>query len=142
LEIEKEAVIEVLQTYNRATEEENFAGILPTLSQNVFFYGTDSAEVIKDLNEFKKKITDQFNSVDKMKYGEMTDISIQMDPYANFASIIYGLPVELEMKGIKSKMFLRGARTLMKEDGRWVIVSGIIGVAGGTVSTHTDTIPN
>lgn len=142
IKAEEEEITEVIMTYNKASEDENFAGILPTLADNVNFFGTDSADVIKNLNDFKKKMTDQFNEVDKMKYGEMTDVFIQMDPYGNFASIIYGLPLSIEIKGVKQDLFLRGARTLKKEDGRWVIVSGIIGVAGGTEPAAVDTIQN
>ena len=129
---EKEAVKQVLKAYNKAFEEQNFAGILPTLSQDVIFFGSDSAEVVSSLNDFKKKITEQFKTVEKTKYGEMTDVSIQMDPYGTFASIIYGIPMNIIIAGKQSHMFLRVARTLKKEENRWVIVSGIIGVAGGT----------
>ena len=129
---EKEAVIEVMKAYNKAFQEKNFAGILPTLSDDVIFFGTDSSEVIKSLAEFKKKITDQFNSVEKMVYGEMTDVSVQMDPYGTYSSIIFGMGVNITYQGKSERMFLRAMRTLRKEDGKWVIVSGIIGRAGGT----------
>lgn len=140
IEKEKEAVIEVLQIYNKAFEAKDFAGLLPTLSQEVNFFGTDSAEVITSLNEFKKKITQQFNDVDELKYGPMTDIFIQMDPYGNFANIMYGQKVTVSIKGSIQHMFIRGSRTLKKEKGNWVIVSGIIGVAGGTFATNTDSL--
>lgn len=129
---EKESVKQVIKVYNKAIEEENFAALLPTLSQDVSFFGTDSAEIITSLNEFKKKITDQFKQVENTKYGPMSDISIQMDNYGTYASIIFGMPVDMLLNGVPIHMFLRVARTLKKEDGKWVIVSGIIGVAGGT----------
>lgn len=137
---EKEAVKQVLKAYNKAFEDQNFAGILPTLSQDVIFFGTDSADVITSLNDFKRKITEQFKNVSNTKYGEMTDVSIQMDPYGYLASIIYGIPVNLTIGGKQEHMFLRVARTLKKEDNKWVIVSGIIGVAGGT-NTFTPVMP-
>ena len=140
LATEKESVLEVIKAYNKASQEKDFAGILPTLSDDVVFFGTDSAEVIKNLNEFKAKITEQFNNVDEIRYGEMSDVSVIIDPYGNFASVIYGMPLTVVMGNVIEKMFVRVARTLRKEDGRWVIVSGIIGVARGTTSTVKDTV--
>lgn len=138
IENEKEAILEVLKSYNTAFQQKDFAGILPTLADDVVFFGTDSSEVIKNLNEFKQKITEQFNDVDEMRYGEMTDVSIQIDPYGHFASIIYGMPLTVVKDNKIEKMFVRVARTLRKEDGRWVITSGIIGVARGTSLAHAD----
>ena len=140
IEQEKQAVIDVIKAYNKASQEKDFAGILPTLADNVVFFGTDSAEVIKNLNEFKAKITEQFNEVDEMRIGEMTDVSVIIDPYGNFASVIYGMPLTVVIDNVMEKMFVRVARTLKKEDGRWVIVSGIIGVARGTSSAVADTL--
>ena len=130
----------MIKAYNKASQEKDFAGILPTLADNVVFFGTDSAEVIKNLNEFKAKITEQFNEVDEMRIGEMTDVSVIIDPYGNFASVIYGMPLTVVIDNVMEKMFVRVARTLKKEDGRWVIVSGIIGVARGTSSAVADTL--
>ncbi len=140
IEAEKRSVIEVLNNYNSAFQQKDFAGILPTLADDVVFFGTDSSEVINNLNEFKHKLTEQFNNVDEMRYGDMSDISIQMDPYGTFASIIYGMPLTVVKDNILHNMFLRVARTLRKEDGRWVIVSGIIGVAQGTTNVKADTL--
>ena len=140
IEAEKQAVIDVMKSYNTAFQQKDFAGVLPTLADDVVFFGTDSAEVINNLNEFKKKLTQQFNEVDEMRYGEMTDIFIQMDPYGNFASIVYGMPLTVVKDSVIEHMFVRVARTLRKEDGHWVIVSGIIGVAQGTSGNKKDTL--
>ncbi len=137
---EKDAVVEVMKAYNKAFQEKNFAGILPTLSDEVIFFGTDSSEVIKNLSDFKKKITDQFSSLEKMEYGEMRDISVQMDPYGTYSSIIFGVGVNVSHLGKSEHMFLRAARNLRKEDGKWVIVSGIIGRAGGAGGITPDTV--
>jgi ketosteroid isomerase-like protein len=137
---EKEAVIDVMKAYNKAFQDKNFAGILPTLSDDVIFFGTDSAEVIKSLSDFKKKITEQFNSVQKMEYGEMTDISVQMDPYGIYSSIIFGVSVDIFQNDKREHMFLRAARNLRKEEGKWVIVSGIIGRAGVATAVVPDTV--
>jgi ketosteroid isomerase-like protein len=137
---EKEQIIKTIKDFNKAFEQKDFSGILPTLSDDVIFFGTDSAEVINSLTDFKKKITDQFNAVSKLNYGELTDVSVQIDKYGTFATIIYGLPATVEQEGKIQHLYLRASRTLKKEDDKWLIVSGIIGVAGGTGNLPQDTL--
>ncbi len=139
MQTEKNAILEVIKTYNKASQEKDFAGMLPTLADDVIFFGTDSAEVINNLNEFKQSITKQFNEVDEIQYGTMSDVSILIDPYGKFASIIYGMPLTVVKDNKIQNMFVRVARTLRKDDGRWVIASGIIGVAQGTTAVSADT---
>ena len=126
---EKLAIVNVMKEYNKAAEEKNFAHMIETLAGEVIFFGTDSAEVIKTFAEFKAKMEEQWKTFDKMKYGEMYDMDIQMDDNATLASIIYGTPLEITIGDDTAKLFIRVARTLMKEKGKWVIVSGIVGNA-------------
>lgn len=128
LTVEKEKVKNVCQRYNQASADKNWAEIVELLSRDVVFYGTDSAEVLKNFEEFQKKINEQWKHYDVMTYGEMTDVHIETDPYAQLASIIFGVPCDIR-KGDKSiHYFLRVARTLKKEEGKWVISSGIVGI--------------
>jgi ketosteroid isomerase-like protein len=128
-ETEKEAIIKVMEDYNKAAEEKNFAAMIETLAGEVIFFGTDSAEVIKTFPDFKEKMNEQWRTFDKMKYGDMYDISIQMDDRVTLASIIFGTPLEITIGEQKANLFIRVARTLKKEKGKWVIVSGIVGNA-------------
>lgn len=132
---EKETVISVIKAYNKAFQEKNFAGVIPTLSEDVKFFGTDSAEVITSLSQFKQVATDQFNSYDQMLYGDMFDIHIEMDKYGTFASVIYGSPATIFRDGKTEKMFLRVARTLKKESDNWHIITGIVSRAATQVVT-------
>ena len=127
IEKEKQDIIKVIKSYNKAFQERNFAPFVDILSKDVIFFGTDSAETIKSLGEFQAALKKQWQFYDKEIYGEMSDISIQIDRNGTFASIIYGLPVDLHKNGNQQHAFLRYARTLKKEDGKWVIVSGIVG---------------
>ena len=130
IENEKQAIVQVMKDYTKAAEEKNFANMIETLAGEVIFFGTDSAEVIKTFAEFKAKMEEQWKAFDKMKYGDMLDIDIQLDENATLASIIYGTPLEITIENETAKLFIRVARTLRKEKGKWVIVSGIVG--------HTD----
>jgi ketosteroid isomerase-like protein len=129
IEQEKQAIIQVMKDYNKAAEEKNFAAMVETLAGEVIFFGTDSSEVIKTFAEFKSKMKEQWDTFDEMRYGELYDVSIQMDENASLASIIFGTPLDITIGDMTAKLFVRIARTLKKEKGKWVIVSGIVGHA-------------
>lgn len=126
---EKEKVVQVIKDYNKAFEDKKFESIVRTLSDDVVFFGSDSSEVIKSLSDFKQSILDQWNTYD-IKYGEIYDKLIVMDNTGTLASIIYGTPATVKVKGSDSTLhyFFRVSRTLKKQDGRWMIASGIIGI--------------
>lgn len=126
---EKEAVKKVIEEYNKASEEKNFGDLVKTLAGEVTFFGTDSGEVITTFADFKKAIQAQWQEYDITKYGPLTDVFIEMDPTATFASVICGVPLTTKRGGLEENYYLRLARTLRKEDNRWVIVSGISSIA-------------
>ena len=124
---EKQAIIKVINDYNKATEEKNWSELVPTLASEVIFFGTDSNEVIKTFDEYKEKLLNQWKLFDKQKYGKMTDVSIMMDKNATLASIIYGIPFDVTVGDKSAHLFLRMQRTLKKENEKWLIISGIVG---------------
>ncbi len=124
---EKERVKVIMQEYNKAMESESFASIIETLSEGVVFFGSDSSEIIRSLSEFKNMIQKQWATYD-ISYGDMVDIWIDMDSKGTIASIIYGLPATVKMNGQNYNFFFRIARTLKKQDNRWLISSGIVGI--------------
>ncbi len=128
LEAEKQKVMEVVEEYNTAYQEESFTKIIETLSEKVVFFGTDSSEVIKSLNEFKKLIQEQWNHYE-IKYGPIIDPLVIIDNRATVASVIFGVPGTVKQNnGPEEKVFFRIARTLEKQDKKWVIASGLIGI--------------
>jgi ketosteroid isomerase-like protein len=135
---EKERVIEVVKDYNKAYESESFSGIIETLSEDVVFFGSDSSEVIRSLSDFKKMIQTQWGTY-KIKYGNMFDTWVQMDSRGTLASVIFGIPATVKINnGAEVPFFFRVARTLKKQDNRWVIVSGIVGITQNNVQANSD----
>jgi len=130
IEYEKQAIVKVNQAYNKASENKNFAQMVETLADEVIFFGTDSAEVIKTFADFKAAMLKQWERYDKMIYGIIADVYIQMDNSASTASIIYGVPLTVTEKNNSTSeyYFLRVARTMKKQRGSWVISSGIVGI--------------
>jgi hypothetical protein len=127
LSAEQESVKNVIVQYNKAFQNKNFQPIISLLSKNVKFFGTDSAEVINSFVDFKAEMEKEWKLFQSIEYGEMVDFSVFMDKGATLASVIYGLPCVMTLNGESQRYFLRYARTLKKEDGKWLIVSGIVG---------------
>jgi len=124
---EEQAIISVMKKYNTANEEKNFSALVETLAQEVTFYGTDSAEVLKTFPEYKKAMLKQWDLFEKQKYGDMADISIIMDKAASLATITFGIPFDVTIGNNTAHLFLRMSRTLKKENEKWVIAGGIVG---------------
>lgn len=128
VEAEKAAIIKVIEDYNTASEQKDFGAIVSSLADEVIFFGTDSSEIIKTFAEFKDAIQKQWQEYDKISYGPLNDVSIQMDKDATYASIIFGMHADTERAGVTNSYYLRVARTLEKKDGKWFIASGIMGI--------------
>lgn len=125
LKIEQQNILETIKAYQEAAGKKNFGEMIPTLAGEVKFFGTDSGEVIESFTEYKKKMLEQWEEYEVMTYGEPYDVFIEMDPNANFASIIYGVQLYVKKAEYENSYQLRVARTLKKEKDKWVIVSGI-----------------
>lgn len=123
---EKEAIEQVIRDYQQAQEEKNFSKMVPSLAGEVVFFGTDSSEVFKTFAEYKQAMNKQWERYDNTDYGEISEVSIQMDKNATFASIIYGVPCDIYKDGESQHLYLRIMRTLKKENEKWVIVGGIV----------------
>lgn len=135
---EKQKIIQVNEAYNKASEKEDFAAMVKTLSDEVNFFGTDSAEVIKSFAEFKEKMIKQWETYDTIRYGAMTDVSIKMDKHGTLASIIFGVPLTVVLNGVENTYYLRVARTLEKKIDKWLISQGIVGIARTPEDEMTD----
>jgi len=129
LEKEKEAIKNVITSYNDAFHNKNFSPIVDLMSKDVIFFSSDSTEIIKSIVDYKGAIEAEWAMYDRVDYGDILDFSIFVDDRATIASVIYGLPATYHYNGSTQKVFLRYARTLKKESGKWVIISGIVGVS-------------
>ena len=124
---EKE-IIKVIEANNTASENENFAELLKTLADSVAFFGTDENEVIKTFAEYKDAIQKQWDLYENTKFSSITNPFITMDDKGTVASIIYGVEMQTSINGIEEHHFLRVSRNLFKQNGHWVIASGITSI--------------
>ncbi len=134
LEKEKEKIKEVVQAYNQASENKNFAELVKTLHDEVIFFGTDSVEVIRTFADFKTAMEEQWEKFEKIDYGNITDVTIMMDDLGTMASIYFGVPCDITLNGITKHYYLRGHRTLKKNiKNNWVITSGLLSIVSEKV---------
>lgn len=126
--IEEAEIIKVIEANNDASENKNFAELLKTLADSVAFFGTDQNETIKTFADYKVAIQKQWEAYEYTKFSNITDPFITMDKNATVASIIYGVELEAKSNGNIEKVFLRVSRNLLKQDGHWVIASGITSI--------------
>lgn len=132
------AIIQVINNYNKAANEKDWAGMVQTLNKEVQFFGTDSGEVSRNFAAFKETMQKQWDSYESVSYGELQDVYTELDDYASFANIIYGVPVTIiEKNGKKETIFMIVQRTLKKDpvEKRWVICSGILSIPRATPTT-------
>ena len=138
---EEQKIVTTIENYNKSNETRDWYALVETLADEVVFFGTDSSEVITSFSEYKKAIEKQWQEYEKTIYSPLSDVSIQMDNAATFASIIYGHNVELTKAGVTENYYMRGARILKKEKNKWVIVSGIVGIVRTESDVNKEHIP-
>lgn len=126
--VEKEKIKNVIIAFNKASGEENFGKMVEYLSDEVTFFGTDSAEVMKTFAEYKKAIDQQWQVYDKIAYGNLIDETIFIDQQGTLATIFYGTTASVTQQGITNNFYLRGARVLEKKDDKWLIKGGLTGI--------------
>ena len=129
---EKEAIVQVLNVYNEATNTRNWSKMVTTLSDEVTFFGTDSGEVSSNFNEFKNTIQKQWDEYEVFEYGELHNLYIELDDYARYANVIFGSPVIYGRKGERPDTIFALFQRSLRKDTRtktWHIRSGILSIS-------------
>jgi len=129
---EKDAIVQILSSYNEAANARNWSKMVTTLADEVTFFGTDSGEVSKNFDEFKNTIQRQWDEYETFEYGKIQDLFIEFDDYARYANVIFGSPIIYGKKGQKADtIFAVYQRTLRKDpvNKTWHIRSGILAIA-------------
>lgn len=128
---EKKAVESVLSSFWKAYESKDASAAKNTFSAStdLMFFGTDSAEVVKTVTQWETQMKDDWELFETVKFGEMRNLSIQVDGYGELATALYELPVDMTISGKPSHSLFRGANVLKKENGGWRLFQGVVAVA-------------
>jgi ketosteroid isomerase-like protein len=127
---EKKAIEGLITKFHSAYEAKDVTGITDLFSKGeLMFFGTDSAEVLKNASDVQKEFKADSELVGSAKLGTVQNLSIQVASMGDLASAVYEVPGDLVMADKSSHALIRFAMTFKKENNVWKIVQGEVAVA-------------
>jgi len=120
---EKKAIEGLITKFHSAYEAKDVAGITDLFSKGeLMFFGTDSAEVLKNASDVQKEFKADSELVGSAKLGTTRNLSIQVASMGDLASAVYEVPADIVIGGKSSHALIRFAMTFKKENNVWKIV--------------------
>ena len=128
---EKTAIEAAITGFENAYQTKDGGAMKKLFSQSddIAWFGTDSAEVIKGWAQWEKQMNDDWQVFESIRMGTPRNLSILVDNDAQMASAIFESPVDVTMAGQSPHMLFRFGSTLRKENGEWRFVQGTVAVA-------------
>ncbi len=117
------AILQFWKGYE-AKDQTAIENVLST-SGDLMLFGTDSAEIVKTVPQMETLIKSDWEVIEKVKFGDMRNLSIVIDGNAEVASAVYEVPFEMTMAGQMSRFLARCAFGLKKENGNWRLSQGM-----------------
>lgn len=127
--VEQDAIKKVISDFESAYIAEDWSRIQPLLAGDFRFFGTDSAEVINSVADFRKQMENDWSLVDSVRIGQMRNFSMIMDASREIASVTYEVPYMANMGGQPMRATMRFAQTFRKEGGGWKMARGLVAMA-------------
>jgi ketosteroid isomerase-like protein len=126
---EQAAVKKVIADFQSAYMAKDWSRMEGLFSGDLKFFGTDSAEVIRSVADFRKQMTDDWQVIDSPKLEGTRNLSIILDRDHEVASAIYETPFSGKAGGEMMSGTMRFAQTFRKENGNWKLVHGLVSMA-------------
>lgn len=128
---ERKAVETAINDFFTAYQGKDLAGMKKLFSQSpdVFWFGTDSSEVIKGWSEWENQMNADWQLLESVTMGGVRNLAIQMDSDAQLASAVYEVPADVVIGGQPNHILFRFSGTLVKEEGKWKFIQGMVAVA-------------
>lgn len=122
---EKKAIEGLITKFHSAYQAKDVTGITDLFSKGeLMFFGTDSAEVLKNASDVQKEFKADSELVGSAKLGTIRNLSIQVASSGDLASAVYEVPGDLVTADKSSHALIRFAMTFKKEKNVWKIVQG------------------
>jgi hypothetical protein len=135
---EKLVVIEIVQRYLDAYSKKDLEGCLEFFAERkpLLMLGTNDDEIITDRKELVNAYRRDFSMMDNITLGEVRQRHVEVG--ADLASILLELPLSYNSEGDVTTTLFRFAFTLVRENGRWKISTGLASVPckSGTYSFY------
>lgn len=124
------AVMNYLNSYSRKEIENCMLAIVA--STPVLLFGTNDNEIFRSSDDVRAALNRDFGSMSNIRWGEHHYLHVEASP--TLASVVIELPISYQNEGKEIETLIRYALTLIKEDARWKISSGLASVpfAAGT----------
>lgn len=125
---EKSAIESVIKDFYSNYTSKNLAGLMKHFaSDNVFLYGTDSAEVNKNRGDIGNQFKNDFMLFKEVKLGDYKNMMTVVDPDGEMGTSIYELPFVMTLSdGTPASLNFRFMLSFKKENGVWKILHGIV----------------
>jgi ketosteroid isomerase-like protein len=128
---EKEAIEDLLEKLFAAYGVGDKEGVLSAFSPSaeLVVFGTDAREVFHSIDEFGQQLDRDFQVYGSMQIGEFENLSIRISTSGDLAVAVLEAPVTMDFEGAYYDFYMRTSRTLVKENGAWLIVQSISAIA-------------
>lgn len=118
------AVMNYLDSYSRKEIENCMLAIVA--STPILFFGTNDNEVCRSPDEIRAAFNRDFSSMSNIRWGKHRYLHVEAS--STLASVVIELPISYQSEGKEIETLFRYALTLIKEDARWKICSGVASV--------------
>ncbi|MHA1372143.1 MAG: nuclear transport factor 2 family protein [Promethearchaeota archaeon] len=131
IDMEKKTIESLIAKINNGYESKDIESVTNMFSKSdeLIVFGTDSAEVIKSIIEWKTQVKNDFQLIESVKFGDLRNLSIQISTSGDLAAAVYEVPVDMVFAGQSSHVLIRFANTWKKENGEWRIIQWLASIA-------------
>jgi len=128
---EKEAIKSLISDFWKAYEQKDASAMLKffSTSPELLWFGTDSTEVINTIDQWETQMKNDWQLFEKVSFGELRNLSILIDDYGELASALYEAGLDMTIEGKQSHALMRGSNVLVKENGEWRFIQGMLAFA-------------
>ncbi len=128
---EKQAIESLVNDFWKAYDTKDLAATTKVFSNSgeLMFFGTDSAEVIRNIAEWESQAKNDWELFQSVKFGQMKNVSTVVSSDGELGSIVCEMPADLTIGGEQTHVLFRFAGTMRKEQAEWRLVQGMVAMA-------------
>jgi len=124
----KEAVLSTVVNYLGDYAQKHIENCMEATAAStpVLFFGTNQNEVFRSAEEIRSALAQDFSNMDDIEWSNHRYLHVEIS--ATLASVLIELTLTYRSSGKMVETPFRYAFTLIKEDARWKICSGLASV--------------
>jgi ketosteroid isomerase-like protein len=128
---QKKAIETLVSNFMKAYEAKDLTALTKvfTPSDDLMFFGTDSAEVIRTLAQWESQAKNDWELFQTVKFGDFKNVATVVSDDGTLGSLVCEVPADVVVGGQPSHNLFRFACVARKENGEWRMVQGMIAMA-------------